>query len=47
MPYYLKETYTSCGRGSNNKLTIKERLVIYFLSALPMIIAFLMHKYNL
>ena len=34
---YLKGT-TGTGRGTNDKLTLKENAVIYFLASLPLII---------
>ena len=44
---YLKSTTTSSGRGSNDKLTLKENAFIFLLSALPMAIAIILHYFDI
>tara|TARA_Y100000310_G_C20600136_1_gene772579 strand:- start:650 stop:799 length:150 start_codon:yes stop_codon:yes gene_type:complete len=41
---YLKPTNYSGGRDSNDKPPFKERVIIFLIALLPLIIALLLHK---
>jgi len=44
MSIYLKEFSGSGGRGSNNNLPFKERVIIFLLALFPLVVAIILHK---